>query len=129
MKIHHIAITVNNLDESRKFYEDIFWFRFSKAIEKQEFKAKANYLKLWDIFLELWQFPDVQENKDNQRDLKIKWIRHIAFEVDNLEKTIEFMKKKWLNPDKPKFWASKHWYSFIKDPNWVALELYEKKEY
>ena len=68
----------------------------------------------------------MKENQDEFRSLKIRWIRHIAFEVGNLEETIIWLKNKWLNPSKPKFWASKHWYSFIKDPNGVALELYQK---
>ncbi|MFK7780695.1 MAG: VOC family protein [Candidatus Gracilibacteria bacterium] len=126
MKIHHIAITVNNLDESRKFYEDIFGFELSKVFEKKESGGKANYLKLGDVFLELWQFPDMKENQDEFRSLKIRGIRHIAFEVDNLEKTIFLMKEKGLTPSEPKFGASKHWYSFITDPNGVALELYQK---
>lgn len=40
MKIHHIALTVNNLAESQKFYENTFGFIVTKEFEKKKFPLK-----------------------------------------------------------------------------------------
>jgi glyoxylase I family protein len=69
---------------------------------------------------------DIKENSDNLRDIKIRGIRHIAFEVENLDKIISDFQQKGIEATKAKLDASGHYYSFISDPNNVALELYQK---
>jgi len=126
MKVHHIAITVSNLDESIKFYSDILGFEVAKRFEREDMGAKATFIKLDNFQIELWQFEDMKENFNLLNDIKVKGIRHIAFEVDNLNKTITELKKKGLEFSEPKLGASGHNYSFTTDPNGVALEFYEK---
>ena len=126
MKLHHIAITVNNLKQSIDFYTSILGFSIVKQFERKDLNGKAAFIELNDCKLELWEFKDMKENKDSLVDLKIRGIRHIAFEVDNLSKTIIQLKAKGIECSKPKLGASGHNYSFITDPNGIALELYEK---
>ena len=128
MKIHHIAITVSNLEESIKFYTQILGFKVGKQFSKERkgVLASATYVKLGDFQIELWQFPDMKENQDALSDIKIKGIKHIAFEVDNLNKTISKLEGKGLKLTKPQLGASGHNYSFTTDPDGVALEFYEK---
>ena len=68
----------------------------------------------------------MKENLDDLNDIKVRGLRHIAFEVDNLDKTIEDLKLKGLKFSDIKLGASGHYYSFTNDPNGVALEFYEK---
>ncbi len=126
MKFHHVAITVNNLKESQKFYQDFFNFKIFKAFEREDMGAKAVFLELEGFFIELWQFADVKENNDDFKDIKIKGIRHIAFEVENLDKVLSDFKQRGLEATEPKLGASGHKYSFIYDPNGVALEIYQR---
>jgi glyoxylase I family protein len=126
MKIHHIAITVNNLEESRQFYQDFFKFNTHKIFERKDLGAKAIFLELSGFYLELWQFKDLKDNSDDLRDIKVRGIRHIAFEVENLDKIISDVQQKGVEATKAKLSASGHYYSFISDPNGVALELYQK---
>lgn len=126
MKIHHIAITVNDLKESRKFYQDFFDFKISKEFERKDLGAKAVFLELNGFYIELWQFADIQENSDDLKNIKVRGIRHIAFEVENLDKIISDFQQKGVEATKPKLGASGHYYSFITDPSGVALELYQR---
>jgi len=122
-----VAITVNDLDESLKFYQDFFNFTVVKEFESLSFPgAKAIFIELHGVALELWKFKDMKRNSDDLADIKIKGIRHIAFEVDNIDKTVSELREKGLTISEPKLGASEHRFCFTKDPNGIALELYEK---
>lgn len=126
MKIHHVSITVNDLEESRNFYDKFFGFSVYKEFERKDLRAKAVFLKLKDFYMELWQFADICQNVDDLKDIKIKGIRHIAFEVSDLDEIIENFKKNDIEVLESKLGASGHYYSFTYDPNGIALELYQK---
>ena len=126
MKVHHIAITVNNLEESVIFYTQVLGFEIAKKFAREDMGAYATFVKLNDFQIELWQFQDMKENSNPLNDIKVRGIRHIAFEVNDLNETISNLKEKGLELTEPKLGASGHNYSFTKDPNGVALEFYEK---
>ncbi|MBA4320341.1 MAG: hypothetical protein C0412_18240 [Flavobacterium sp.] len=126
MKVHHIAITVNNLEESQKFYQDFFNFKISKSFEREDMGAKAVFLELEGFFIELWEFADFKENNDDLKDIKIRGIRHIAFEVENIGKIFSDFRQRGLEITEPKLGASGHMYSFTSDPNGVALGIYQR---
>ncbi|PIR03968.1 MAG: hypothetical protein COV59_02175 [Candidatus Magasanikbacteria bacterium CG11_big_fil_rev_8_21_14_0_20_39_34] len=126
MKIHHVAVTVNDLKESVDFYTQILGFEIARQFAREDMGAYAAFVKLEDFKIELWQFQDTKEDANSLGDIKVIGIRHIAFEVENLEETIQELSKKGLKFTKPKLGASGHHYSFSSDPNGVALEFYEK---
>ncbi len=126
MKIHHIAITVNNLEESIKFYTQILGFEIVKKFTKKDMKASVCFIKLNDFQIELWQFQDMKKNIESLNDIKVRGIRHIAFAVDNLKQSISQLKEKGIKFSEPKLGGSGHYYSFTTDPNGIPLEFYEK---
>ena len=96
MKIHHIALTVNSLVESIKFYEETFGFNIIKEFEKKEISAKAVFMQLGDVSIELFEFPDTKQSCDDLADLKTIGIRHFAFEVNDINRTVANLREQGL---------------------------------
>jgi len=128
MKIHHIALSIRNLEVSSNFYKDIFGFTEVKRFERKDLGGKVVFLKLNNIQLELWQFDKWLENKDDFLNLNILGIKHIAFEVDDIKKEYEKLKSKNAEISKPKLGKSGGRYCFLKDPDGFPIELYEKQQ-
>ncbi len=126
MKFHHVALTVKNLAESITFYQQIFNAIVVKSFERPDLKGKAAFLKVDNAQLELWEFTNSKQNADDLKDLKILGIRHIAFEVQELDKAITELQDKGVTFSYPKLGASGHRYAFTQDPNGIRIELYEK---
>ena len=125
MKIHHVSITVNNLEESTKFYREMLGFEVEMSFERKDLGAKATFIKLKEFQMELWQFEEMKKNVDPLDDIKIRGIRHIAFGVQDLDETVKKLKNKGLVFKGPKQGASGR-YAFTTDPNGIALEFYEE---
>jgi glyoxylase I family protein len=124
MRIHHVALTVDNLEESIDFYTDVFGCSVAQQFEREDLNAKAAFLELDGLFLELWQFEDSAEQEDIGA-IKKKGIRHVAFAVGDLDKQTAELKEKGIEYREPTMGASGHRYTFINDPSGIALELYE----
>ena len=73
MKIHHVSITVNNLEESTKFYREMLGFEVEMSFERKDLGAKATFIKLKEFQMELWQFEEMKKNVDPLDDIKIIW--------------------------------------------------------
>ena len=84
MRIHHVALSIRDLEKSVKFYKDIFGFTEVKRFEKPD-GTKAAFLKLDNTMLELFQFANKIDNKDDLSNIKIIGIKHIAFAVKNVD--------------------------------------------
>ena len=126
MKVHHIAITTKNLNKSIEFCQKFFNFELCKTFKRDDLKGKAAFLKLGDFSIEFWEFSDLIDNKDDFNNLKIKGIRHLAFEIEDLDKTFNDFKSQGLKITEPQIGASGHRYSFTSDPDGIALEFYQK---
>lgn len=126
MKIHHIAISVRNLDNSIYFYKDIFEFEEVKRFEREDLGGKAVFLKLDDMLIEIWEFRDKIQNKDDYSNLNILGIKHIAFQVDNIDKKYDEIKSKNIKITEIKLGASGARYCFLEDPDGIPIELYEQ---
>ncbi|MEK7508012.1 MAG: VOC family protein [Patescibacteria group bacterium] len=127
MTIHHIAISVDNLEHSLDFYRTNFGFAEISRFERQDLGGKAVFMKLGEILLEIWEFTE-RRNMNNLADLNVVGIRHIAFEVVNLNSKIEEFQNAGIEVSKPDKGASGGIYAFLKDPDGIPIELYEPKK-
>ena len=126
MRIHHIAISVKNLEKSLCFYKDIFDFKKVKIFLRKDLGGKAMFLKLKNINLELWQFDKQIKNKDDFSNLNVLGIKHIALSVGDINKEYKRIRAKNIKISEPKLGASGASYCFLKDPDGIPIELYEK---
>jgi lactoylglutathione lyase len=123
MRIHHIALSVWSLDASVKFYKDTFGFEEVRRFEHKELMGKAVFLKLTDgCQLEIWEFKDQREPKDDLSDLNIFGLKHIAIEIDDLETKHRELSDKGIKVS-PIKQGTLSKYCFLKDPDGIVIEL------
>ncbi|MEJ7830645.1 MAG: VOC family protein [Segetibacter sp.] len=123
--IHHIAILTDKYEISKKFYTDILGFK----ILKETYRAERNSYKLdleinGKYQIELFSFPDYRERASYP---EAKGLRHLAFEVDDLEAGIEFLRSKGVEVQDIRIdEITLKRFAFFNDPNGQPLELYEE---
>ncbi len=129
-KIDHIGIAVNNLEESLSFYEDALGLKVDNIEEVSEQKVKVGFLDIGGVHFELLEptSPDGPVAKFIEK--RGEGIHHIAILVDNIEKSIGFMKEKGVKliDETPRKGAGGSKMAFVhpKSTHGILLELYEK---
>jgi catechol 2,3-dioxygenase-like lactoylglutathione lyase family enzyme len=108
-KIDHINVVVSNLDEAKKFFSQLGfsigdeaelkgeWV--SKIVSLEDVKARYVTLSLPGLGtnLELIEYYSPPSECDpNMSKANQLGFRHIAFEVDNIEETVQNMKRKGI---------------------------------
>ncbi len=128
MKIHHIAISVEDLERSVKFYQDNFGFVEINRFTKPGWNGSAVILKLGDLHLEIFHFRDQIKKKDNLSDLKVTGLKHIGIEVESVKDKYQELKNKGVDIDEPVKGTTCAWFCFLRDPDGIPLELYESSK-
>ena len=126
-KIHHIALSVKNIEKSLEFYKN-FGFEKKLSWKSENNDLEIFHLKLWEIYLELFSFKNFKESSLDSRELTTDlpqiWVKHFWIQVENLEKTKkEFIEKNIAENIEIKLWKTGIKYFFIKDPDWILLEF------
>lgn len=128
-KPHHVALTVNNTQESKNWYQEKLGFEVIHEYNKHG--MEITLLKLEDVRLELFCYgKDTRalpnDRKDLTDDLHVIGTKHLCIEVEDLEFTIEELKAKGvtfvMDLDTAGFGGR---YTFFKDCNEILIELYQ----
>jgi len=124
-KIHHIAIICSDYNKSKKFYvEDL-----GLQPMREEFRAERNSYKLdlalnGEYIIELFSFPNPPKRPTRP---EATGLRHLAFEVDDLEKSISWMAEKGIKSESIRIdRITQKKFTFIFDPDDLPIELYQK---
>ena len=123
--IHHTAIICSNYQASKKFYVDILGLQIIRETYRQERQSYKLDLALNGKYvIELFSFQNPPKRPSQP---EATGLRHIAFEVDDLNKMIAYLKTKNITAEalRTDEMTGKH-FTFIFDPDDLPVELYEK---
>ncbi len=124
-KVHHIAIICSDYEVSKAFYTEILGLKLEQEIYRKERQSyKANLSLNGEYILELFSFPSPPARTSRP---EASGLRHLAFEVDDIEKEVEELRKLGVNAEPiriDEFTGKK--FTFFSDPDDLPIEFYEK---
>ena len=121
-KLLHTRMRVNDMEETLRFYRDILGLEVAER-KRSPRGSDLAFLKIpnSEELIELCSFPasgKVQVPED---------LVHLAFEVDNLDKTMAYLKEKGIPiTDGPTTTSSGSRFCFIDAPDKYEIELIER---
>lgn len=123
-RVHHIAIICSDYNKSKQFYTEVL----GMTIIQEIFRAERNSYKL-DLALngvyviELFSFPAPPERVSRP---EAAGLRHLAFEVNDLDETITLLHQKNVVPEPVRTdEITGKRFTFIADPDNLPIEFYE----
>jgi glyoxylase I family protein len=124
-RVHHIAIICSDYERSKQFYSEVLGL----TIVQEVFRKERNSYKLdlevaGQYQIELFSFPNPLARPSRP---EAAGLRHIAFEVDNIEEAIRHITLHHViaEPIRVDEFTSKR-FTFFADPDGLPIEFYEK---
>jgi len=132
LKVEHIGIAVKNLGESVALFEKLLNSQCYKTEIVEGEKVTTAFLKQGETKIELLESTDPHGIIAKFIDKKGEGVHHIAFEVADIEKEMDRLKKEGfvLLDEKPKEGADNKLVCFLhpKHTNGVLIELCMEKK-
>ncbi len=124
-KVHHIALICSDYQKSKTFYTEVLGLQIIREIYREERESYKLDLSLNGIYiLELFSFPNPPKRPSRPESTGL---RHLAFEVDNLDETILFLNTKNIESEAIRIdETTNKRFTFIADPDELPIEFYEK---
>ena len=131
-KIDHIGIAVRSIEKASELFSNLLGLKVTGEERVEGQKVKVAFLPLGDSELELLESTEPEGPIARFIEKKGEGIHHIAFRVDNIEKTLEKLKKEGVRliDEKPRYGAGGAKIAFLhpKDTNGILIELSERNE-
>lgn len=124
-RIHHIAVICSDYERSKAFYTEVLGLEIIREIYRKERQSyKLDLALKGQYVLELFSFPLSPPRLSRPEGTGL---RHIAFEVDNLNSMVEKLRDKnvMCEPIRLDETTNKY-FTFFADPDDLPIELYEK---
>lgn len=124
-KVHHIAIIGSDYEVSKTFYTEVLGFKVIREVYRAERQSYKLDLAINGIYvIELFSFPDPVKRPSRP---EAAGLRHLAFEVDDLEAMIRTLENKGVEAEPVRIdeFTGKR-FTFIADPDQLPIEFYEK---
>lgn len=124
-RVHHIAIICTDYQQSKQFYTDVLGLTKVREVyraERQSYKLDLEVAGLYQI--ELFSFPEPPARPSRP---EAAGLRHLAFEVDDVEAAIEHVNAHGVaaEPIRVDEFTGKR-FTFLADPDGLPIEFYEK---
>ncbi|MDB5137639.1 MAG: putative lyase [Mucilaginibacter sp.] len=123
--VHHIAIICSDYEKSRHFYSEVLGFKILQEVFRKERNSYKLDLEVAGQYqIELFSFPDPPARSSRPEAVGL---RHIAFEVDNIEEAIQHITSHNIiaEPIRIDEFTGKQ-FTFFADPDGLPIEFYEK---
>ncbi|MGN8644824.1 SMU1112c/YaeR family gloxylase I-like metalloprotein [Gracilibacillus sp. HCP3S3_G5_1] len=122
--IHHIAIICSDYQVSKDFYVNKLGLSVIKEIYRKERNSYKLDLALNNQYvIELFSFPDPP---DRPSFPEACGLRHLAFSVENVDKTVAILEKKGIYVEKIRIDpVTNKRFTFFQDPDQLPIEIYE----
>ena len=124
-KVHHIAIICSDYQKSKKFYTEVLGLDIIREVYRENRQSYKLDLELNSTYvIELFSFPNPPQRVSRP---EATGLRHLAFEVDDLETVIAHLEKFNIEvePIRIDEFTEKR-FTFIADPDNLPIEFYEK---
>lgn len=122
--VHHMAIICSDYEASKAFYTDLLGFTIIREVYREDRDSYKLDLALNGTYIiELFSFPEAPERASYP---EARGLRHLAFEVENLEETVAELHQSGIQVEDIRIdpYTSKR-FTFFSDPDGLPLELYE----
>lgn len=123
-RLHHVAIICSDYNKSKTFYTEILGFTILNEVYRADRKSYKLDLALNNAYLiELFSFPNPPQRTTRP---EATGLRHIAFEVDDIEASVAYLLKKGLEVETIRVdeYTGKK-FAFFFDPDSLPIEIYE----
>jgi glyoxylase I family protein len=124
-KVHHIAIICSDYNKSKLFYTEIMGLTIIREIYREERQSYKLDLALnGEYIVELFSFPNPPARTSRP---EAAGMRHLAFEVSDLDETITFLASKNVTYEAIRIdETTQKRFTFIADPDDLPIEFYER---
>ena len=124
-RIHHTAVICSDYKKSKHFYVDVLGFSVIKETYRQERDSYKLDLRVGrEDQIELFSFPSPPRRVSNPEACGL---RHLAFEVDDIEQKFAELKSKGLTLEDIRLdEITGKRFTFFRDPDDLPLEIYEQ---
>ncbi len=132
LKIDHLGIAVNSIDEARKLFEDTLCLEFEGTETVAEQKVTTAFFPVGDSEVELLESTAPDGPIAKYLEKRGEGIQHIAFRVENLEEALAELKQKGIRliDETPRMGAGGAKIAFLhpKSTHGVLIELSERED-
>jgi methylmalonyl-CoA/ethylmalonyl-CoA epimerase len=131
MKINHLGIATNGIDEALKFWQDALGLENVHTETVEDQKVRVAMLPIGDTRIELLEATSEDSPIAKFLEKRGGGIHHLAVEVENIEDALVKLKKEGarLIDEKPRVGAEGCLIAFVhpSSANGVLLELIQKQ--
>src|ERR1700744_6164717 len=123
-RVHHIAVICSDYERSKRFYTEVLGLKIVREVfraERNSYKLDLEVNGLYQI--ELFSFPNPPARPSRP---EATGLRHLAFEVDNIEEAIAEVSKRGVQTEAIRI--DEHTgkrFTFFSDPDGLPIEFYE----
>ncbi len=130
LKIDHLGIAVDNLDQGKNFWTDVLELKFEGVETVEEQKVRTAFIPVGESEVELLESTSPDGPIAKYIEKRGQGIQHVAFQVPDIEEALSELKEKGIQliDEKPRIGAGGARIAFLhpKATGGVLVEICER---